>query len=317
MEINDQLKKCIDLVFSLPPFSFYGGDALKNVTKSIYMWINYSCFSLNSAQVANLIGQRNIVQLFFDTIPNGILKILVINNIINCPGFIEDKSSAASLYLALLSTFVKVIQMYVNLRIESSSLEEDPATYIAEVFNAKITWIPFIKKMPNDVDNQIEDEDYAARAFNFSQMTVSFGWITNKFGFTNTIKYAFSDSSLQTLAIYMQKQKSSTGEMADDFVLIQKSDAVKQHIILDKASTESISINTFMYFYENLCRTKFDLDLIDVDFPHLVQNAKDFGLIIKDKNTTSKDGNIVSPYRCLTMAGTPCIQICIDSEKDN
>ena len=59
------------------------------------------------------------------------------------------------------------------------------------------------------------------------------------------------------------------------------------------------------------------LALIDIDFPHLVQNAKDFGLVNKDVNKKSKNGDIVSPYRCLTMAGTPCIQICIDSEKDN
>ena len=138
-------------------------------------------------------------------------------------------------------------------------------------------------------------------------MTVNFGWLTNKFGFTQQIKYAFSDSSLQTLAIQMLKLKTKSGEIAEDFVLIQKLDAKKQYIVLDSASTESVSINTFMYFYENLCRTVFDLDLIDIDFPHLVQNAKDFGLVNKDKSKKSKDGKEVTPYRCLTMAGTPCI----------
>lgn len=31
----------------------------------------------------------------------------------------------------------------------------------------------------------------------------------------------------------------------------------------------------------------------------------------------SKNGDLVIPFRCLTMAGTPCIQICVDNEKDN
>ena len=72
-----------------------------------------------------------------------------------------------------------------------------------------------------------------------------------------------------------------------------------------------------MYFYENMCRTRFNLALIDIDFAHLVQNAKDFGLVQKDKDKVSKSGEIVTPYRCLTMAGTPCIQICVDNEQDN
>jgi hypothetical protein len=80
--------------------------------------------------------------------------------------------------------------MYFRLKIESSSLEEDTASYIAEVFNAKITWIPFMHKLPKD------DPDFDSRAFNYSKMTVSYGWITNKTGYTQEISYAFSDSSL-------------------------------------------------------------------------------------------------------------------------
>lgn len=105
--------------------------------------------------------------------------------------------------------------MYIKLSLESRSLDEDSATYIAEVFNAKITWIPFMKKLP--VPNDTKPME--SRAFNYSKMTVSFGSLTNIFGYTKQIKYAFSDSSLQTLAIYMQKQKAFKGEMADDFVL--------------------------------------------------------------------------------------------------
>lgn len=49
MEIFDQLKKILDLIFSLPPFMWYGGAAGKKITASLYMWLNFSCFSLNSA----------------------------------------------------------------------------------------------------------------------------------------------------------------------------------------------------------------------------------------------------------------------------
>ena len=92
--------------------------------------------------------------------------------------------------MALLSTLLKVFQMYVKLTLESRSLDEDSATYIAEVFNAKITWIPFIKKMPGD------SPDFESRAFNYTNMSVNFGWLTKKLGFTQSISYLFSDSSL-------------------------------------------------------------------------------------------------------------------------
>ena len=49
--------------------------------------------------------------------------------------------------------------MYVTLTIQSISLEEDRSNYIAEIFNAKITWIPFIHKMPKDFDAENEDDE--------------------------------------------------------------------------------------------------------------------------------------------------------------
>jgi hypothetical protein len=72
-----------------------------------------------------------------------------------------------------------------------------------------------------------ESDDFASRAFNYSRMVVNFSWITSKTGFAKKLSYAFSDSSLQTLAIYMQNQKSYTGEVGDDFVLIEKKNASK------------------------------------------------------------------------------------------
>ena len=115
----------------------------------------------------------------------------------------------------------------------------------------------------------------------------------------------------------MQNQKAHTGELGDDYVYTPKKSVAKQHIVLDSASTESVSINSFLYFYENLCKTRFHLHIIDVDFPHLVENAKNFGLVQRDLDKLSKNGETFSPFRCLTNAGTPCIQICVDEEPNN
>lgn len=50
-------------------------------------------------------------------------------------------------------------------------------------------------------------------------------------------------------------------------------------------SVSCISINSFLYFYENFCLTRFNIDIVDIQFDKLIQNAKDFGLIevIEDK----------------------------------
>jgi hypothetical protein len=49
IEIFEKLKKCIDLFFSIPPMIFFGGEKIKGIAASLFRWINYSCFNLNSA----------------------------------------------------------------------------------------------------------------------------------------------------------------------------------------------------------------------------------------------------------------------------
>ena len=137
--------------------------------------------------------------MFFESISTGILKLLVAYRFIICPGLLDDEESAYALDLALLATFWQVIQTFYNFQIESESLEEQFAFYIAVCFNAKLTWIPFMAKMPQ-VSN-----DFESRAINYSNMTCHYGYLTNKFGILKTISYQFSDSSMDNFTSYMRK----------------------------------------------------------------------------------------------------------------
>jgi hypothetical protein len=86
--------------------------------------------------------------VFFESIPTGILKVLVAYSIIECPGLLEDEDSAWKLDLAMISTLITVIQTFYNFSIESEALQEQFAFYISVCFNAKLTWIPYMHKMP-------------------------------------------------------------------------------------------------------------------------------------------------------------------------
>ena len=88
------------------------------------------------------------MQVFFESIPTGILKLLVKYRFIICPGLLENGDSSWALNLALVSTLVSVVQTFYNFQIESETLQEQFAFYIAVCFNAKLTWIPFMHRMP-------------------------------------------------------------------------------------------------------------------------------------------------------------------------
>jgi hypothetical protein len=74
--------------------------------------------------VTNLSDQREIVQVFFESIPTGVLKILVAYRLIECPGLLEDEDSSWKLNLAIVSTLISVVQTFYNFQIESEALEE-------------------------------------------------------------------------------------------------------------------------------------------------------------------------------------------------
>ena len=148
IEILSKIQTIITLGVSLPPFSFFCTDKAVKRINSLYVSICYHCFSLNEVQVTNLSDQREIVQVFFESIPTGILKLLVKYRFIICPSLLENGDSSWALNLALVSTLISVVQTFYNFQIESESLQEQFAFYISVCFNAKLIWILFMHRMP-------------------------------------------------------------------------------------------------------------------------------------------------------------------------
>lgn len=124
IEILSKIQTIVNLGLSLPPFSLFCTERAVQRVNSLYVSVCYHCFSLNEVQVSNLADQREIVQVFFESIPTGILKILVKYRFIICPGLLENGDSSWALNLAIVSTLISVIQTFYNFSLESESLQE-------------------------------------------------------------------------------------------------------------------------------------------------------------------------------------------------
>ena len=91
-------------------------------------------------------------QMYFEDLTMVIMQILILYKVLDCPALVEDPTVV---HMTLIKAIVNILFQYTKWWLESSACNESVILLSLENMTARVSWLPFIKRIKN-ADGQFD-----------------------------------------------------------------------------------------------------------------------------------------------------------------